>query len=124
MEQSERRDEIKRLLFLRRHETIDNLAKELNVSPRTIRRDIETLCLTEAIYTIPGRYTGGVYVSDGFDPYYKKFNDDEIKVITKLICYLECEKIKGFSAKEIVVLKILLQTYSNNKQRIKPSGSG
>ena len=124
MEQSERRDEIKRLLFLRRYETIDNLAEELNVSPRTIRSDIETLCLTEAIYTIPGRYNGGVYVSDDFDPYYKKFNDDEIKVITKLICYLECEKIKGFSAKEIVVLKILLQTYSNNKQRIKPSGSG
>lgn len=124
MEQSERRDEIKRLLFLRRYETIDNLAKELNVSPRTIRRDLETLCLTEAIYTIPGRYTGGVYVLDDFDPYYKKFNDDEIKVITKLICYLECEKIKGFSAKEIVVLKILLQTYSKNKQRIKPSGSG
>ena len=72
MEQSERREEIKRLLFLRRYETISNLANELNVSTRTIRRDLEILCLDEAIYTVPGRYTGGVYVLDTFNPNFKR----------------------------------------------------
>ena len=112
MEQSERRDEIKRLLFLRRYETISNLANELNVSTRTIRRDLEVLCLDEAIYTVPGRYTGGVYVLDTFNPNFKRFNETEVKVLTKVICYFEREKVSIFSDDEIIVLKILLQTYS------------
>mgnify|MGYP002556339034 CR=1 FL=1 len=54
MEQSERRDELKRILFLRKYDTINNLAKELSVSTRTIRRDLVSLSLSEAIYTVPG----------------------------------------------------------------------
>lgn len=116
MKQSERRDELKRLLFLRRYDTMNNLAKELGVSTRTIRRDLVSLCLSEAIYTVPGRYTGGVYVLENFNPNFKRFNEKEIKVLTKIICYLEREKVTIFSEEEIITLKILLQTYTKFKK--------
>ena len=112
MEQSERRNELKRLLYLRRGETISNLAKELNVSARTIRRDLDALCLSEAIYTVPGRYGGGVYVLDTFNPDFKRFNEKEVQVLNKVISYLENEISSPFSTDEIVTLKILLKTYT------------
>lgn len=112
MEQSERRNELKRLLYLRRGETISNLAKELNVSARTIRRDLDALCLSEAIYTVPGRYGGGVYVLDTFNPDFKRFNEKESKTLNKVIIYLENEMPESFTEDEIVILKILLKTYA------------
>lgn len=114
MEQSERRDELKRLLFIRRVDTISNLAKELNVSARTVRRDLDALCLSEAIYTVPGRYGGGVYVLDTFNPNFKQFNEKEIEVLKKIICYLEIAKEYEFSEDEIRTLKNLLKTYTKN----------
>ena len=60
---AERRQEILKILCRRRHETVANLAFELCVSERTIRRDIETLSLSEPIYTQTGRYGGGVYIT-------------------------------------------------------------
>ncbi len=112
MEQSERRNELKRLLFLRRVETISNLAKELNVSARTVRRDLDALCLSEAIYTVPGRYGGGVYALDTFNPDFKRFNEKEVEVLNKVISYLENEISNPFSVDEIVILKTLLKTYA------------
>lgn len=67
---SERRIELLKILCIRRHETISNLAIEFGTSERTIRRDIEVLSLTEPIYTQAGRYGGGVYVMDGY--YYRQ----------------------------------------------------
>lgn len=116
MDQSERRDEIKRILFLRRYDTIDNLARDLDVSPRTIRRDLEILCLKEAIYTVPGRGTGGVYALENFNPNFKRFTEKEVKVFTKVICFLEREKVPAFSEEEIIILKIILQTYTKRSK--------
>lgn len=57
----ERRNEILRILRLRKFEKIENLAFEFSVSERTIRRDILLLSLTANIITKTGRYDGGVY---------------------------------------------------------------
>ena len=57
---AERRQLILDLLCQRRKETIPNLAAELGVSERTIRRDIEMLTLRYPIETACGRYGGGV----------------------------------------------------------------
>ena len=62
----QRRREIMKILCRRRHETMYNLAYELGVSVRTIQRDINTLSLKEPIYTQTGKYTGGVYVVEGY----------------------------------------------------------
>ncbi len=53
---AERRVEIMRILYRRRYEKISNLAQEFGVSERTILRDIESLSITEPIYTQCGKY--------------------------------------------------------------------
>ena len=58
MDAVERRQQILELLCQRRKDTMQNLAAELGVSERTIRRDVEIL------ETVCGRYGGGVRVAD------------------------------------------------------------
>ena len=55
---------IMQILRLRKYEKINNLAFQLSVTPRTIKRDIEMLSLTESIYTQQGKYGGGIYYED------------------------------------------------------------
>lgn len=57
----ERRNEILRILRLRKFEKVENLAFEFSVSTKTIRHDILLLSLTANIITKPGRYDGGIY---------------------------------------------------------------
>lgn len=63
---SERRQAIIELLCQRKHETMKNMASEFGVSIRTIRYDIEILSLYYPLTTVPGRYSGGVYVVEDF----------------------------------------------------------
>lgn len=53
---AERRMAILKYLCRKRHATIEELAIELGVSMRTIRRDISIISLSEPIYTKAGRY--------------------------------------------------------------------
>lgn len=81
---AERRIELLKVLCRRRYETIANLASEFGVSKRTIRRDIEFLSLKNPIYTQAGKYTGGVYVLDGYTIDRMYMNDAELNVLKKL----------------------------------------
>ena len=63
MDAGERRQQILELLCRRRKDTMQNLASELGVSERTIRRDVEILTRTYPLETICGRYGGGVRVA-------------------------------------------------------------
>lgn len=81
---AERRREIIKILCKRRHETIKNLASEFGVSVRTIQRDIESLSITEPIYTQSGKYTGGVYVVDVY------FVERMYMTIPKYMYYRSC----------------------------------
>ncbi len=81
---AERRCEIMKILCRRRSETVRNLAFELEVSERTIRRDIEILSLSEPIYTQPGRYGGGVYVDEGYSMTRMYMSEEELRVLHKL----------------------------------------
>ncbi len=67
MKSFERKLEILKVLNNRRKETISNLAIEFGVSERTIRRDIEDLSLRFPIYTVQGRYKGGVHIMEGVE---------------------------------------------------------
>ena len=62
---SARRTEILSIMNMRRHEKIAKLASEFGVDRRTIRRDIEILSIYSPLYTVTGRYGGGVYVTSG-----------------------------------------------------------
>ncbi len=59
----ERRTTLLKVLTRRRHCHIEELANELGVSPRTIRRDIVALSLHAPIYTTTGSQ-GGVFLMD------------------------------------------------------------
>ena len=83
-ETAERRSEIMKILCRRRSETVKNLAFELGVSERTIRRDIEILSLREPIYTQSGRYGGGVYVEESYSMDRMYVGQEELSVLHKL----------------------------------------
>lgn len=81
MNSVERYNEIKKILETRGNEKISNLAFELGVSERTIRRDIDNLSLTEPIYTQKGKY-GGVFIMKSKSK--KVFTEDELQVLKKI----------------------------------------
>ena len=65
----ERREELKRIMTMRRRDTIENLASELGVSKRTIERDIEVLSTNGfPLITVQGN-GGGVQLLDYYHPY-------------------------------------------------------
>ena len=68
---TERRLKILEKLSLRRYDTCDNLAIELHVSTKTIRRDIGILMCQYPIETVSGRFGGGVGVMDGYYFHYR-----------------------------------------------------
>lgn len=107
---AERRPRIMKILFRRKRETISNLALEFGVSERTIRRDIEILSLTEPIYTLQGRYDGGVYVIEDSKPEVKYFDEAETTLIKKLIG--QAGTPYTIDKSEVEILKNLLATYS------------
>lgn len=116
MRSYERRHIILRILCRRRYETIHNLATELNVSERTIRRDIDALSLIAPIYTQPGRYCGGVYVTDSFVMDRMYFRECETELLLKILRYIKAEDLTWFSAEEIAVLQNLIKEYTKPKK--------
>ena len=84
MTSSERRQAILEALCRRRHDKIDNLAYEFQVSERTIRNDVLMLSLSYPVYTVSGRYHSGVYVAD--DSYLGKqyLSDEQLDLIISL----------------------------------------
>ncbi len=81
----ERREEILEILSLRRFETMGNLASELNVTRRTIQNDIVALSCFAPIYTVRGRYGGGVCLMQGFYLYRRYLTDEQKKALTDVI---------------------------------------
>ena len=84
---NERQQKIIQILSLRRYEKIDNLAFELNVTRRTIERDLYNLSFDYPIYTIQGR-NGGVEVMkeaklNGF-----RLNQEETELLQKILLSL------------------------------------
>lgn len=112
METSKRRNAIMKLLCRRRHETIENLAIEFDVSERTIRRDIEFLSLYEPIYTQTGRYGGGVYVTENYRIDRMYFQKRESDVLTKLLTCAEHKRPCLLSSEELSIFKKLITDYT------------
>ena len=92
----ERRWNLLKILCQRRSITVNELATILNVSTRTIRRDVEILSLTEPIYTQPGRYDGGIYVDQDYNFLKAYASEEQLAVLQKMydasnegiVCYL------------------------------------
>ncbi len=109
METTERRIELLKVLCRRRHDTIENLAFNFNVSTRTIRRDIEYLSRSYPLYTQAGRY-GGVYIMDGYTLDRMYMNDQELSVLKKLADALNQHPI--LNSDEIQIFQSIISHYS------------
>ena len=114
---TERRREIMKILCRRQHETMLNLASELGVSTRTIQRDVETLSVTEPIYTQMGKYTGGVYVVEGYSIDRMYMTDTELNVLRKLYI-LSDKNVSLLTKDEKKILEGLISQYSKPKLKI------
>ena len=79
----ERRQKILEALCLRRHETTENLAHEINVSRGTISKDIAILIGSYLIETVQGGH-GGIKVADWYHLDRRSLNSDEITFLRRL----------------------------------------
>lgn len=114
---AERRTEIIRILCRRRHETIANLAKEFNVSTRTVLRDIEILSITEPIYTQCGRYGGGVYIDNNYYMNRMFMTDEELLLLHKLLSFSKEKKQCDLKDDEVKLLETIISQYTRKNER-------
>ena len=112
MSTSERRKAILATLYKRKHEKIANLAEEFSVSSRTIRRDIVMLSLSEPIYTVQGRYYGGVYIVEDSALRLGFFNKEQTNLLKKILKCQKNQKRYVLSCEEYSILSGILKTYS------------
>ena len=82
------------LLCQRRRETISNLAAELGVSERTIRRDVEMLTLRYPIETVCGRYGGGVRMADWYKQDRRRLTPRQTALLRRLAAGLQGEDLE------------------------------
>ena len=93
----ERRQQLLELLCQRRKETIPNLAAELGVCERTIRRDIETLTLHYPIETVCGRYGGGVKMADWYYLSRRRLTPRQAALLRRLATDLQGEDLEDIN---------------------------
>ena len=101
----ERRQRIVEILNMRRYERADNLAYELGVNVKTIRRDIDVLSCSYPLNTKQGN-GGCIYVEEGFDMYDRYLTAKQFEVL---------EELKETATEEQVkVLETILKSFGRN----------
>ena len=109
MDIASRRKMIMLELYRNRRLTIAALARMLGVSTRTVRRDIEALSLTEPIYTVQGRYGGGVYLMDGAKAEKVTITLRQYAVIYKVISAMDGNVLYISDEEKEILLEMLSQ---------------
>ena len=104
MSAKDRRELIWTALCSRRHDTIQNLAAEFDVSVRTIKYDIEQLSLPYPLETVRGRHGGGVKVSDWYQPTQTHLCHEQMVLLKKLASSL--------SGEDLVVINSILSQFA------------
>ena len=103
MDAVERRQQILELLCQRRKDTMQNLAAELGVSERTIRRDVESLTRSYPLETVCGRYGGGVRVADWYHLDRQRMSPKQTALLRRLAADLRGEDLEVM---EQILLKL------------------
>ena len=105
---AERRLEIMKQLCRKRHVTMPTLAKQYNVSVRTIQRDIFELTFMMPIYVKTGKYDGGVYVDENYTMDRMYMNTAELELLTKVK-----DIVSGkLNAQENMLFEKIIKTYA------------
>ena len=108
---NERRERLVRILMLRGRAPIGQLAQELEVSERTVMRDIDILSTSRPIFSIPGK-GGGVFLIDTYSIYPHALQESEASLLKKIISEAEESSICSLNTAEIKILKDILAFYS------------
>lgn len=103
---AERRMAILEYMCERRHETLENLMFEFDVSRSTIIRDLSELSRHYPICTRPGN-GGGVYVTEGFFLGRKYLNIKQQELLERLSVRLDGDDLK--------TMKSILKVFSAPK---------
>ena len=113
MKAFERQYKILKILNERREVTVGYLAKEFNVSEKTVFRDIWFLSGFLPIRTIQGRYNGGVSFMDDYRYCDFKFymTNEQVMVIRKIIDESVEMGVCYVSPTEIIILSNILKKY-------------
>ena len=90
---NDRQKQLIDLLCQRRSDTVQNLATELGVCERTIRRDIEALTLTYPLETVRGRYGGGGRMADWYFQDRPKLSPKQTALLKRLAVGLHGEDL-------------------------------
>ena len=98
-----RRKKLLEMLMYKRQETVHNLAFELNVSERTIRRDICILKEDYPIYTAQGN-GGCVYIEDGYYDVTRHLSSEEKELLDELSV--------GLHGHKAVLMKRIIRTFA------------
>ena len=106
----ERRQAILEVLCERRHETTKNLMFEFKANRSTIQNDILELSLTYPIYTVSGRYGGGIYVDDDFYLGKQYLSPEQIALLEQLST--KCDK------KQQEVLSSIIKKFGRKKKEV------
>ena len=69
----------------------EQLADELNVSERTVRRDVDAITCEYPVEAVRGRYGGGIKMADWFRPSRKVLTKEQIAAIRKAAQFLDGE---------------------------------
>ncbi len=107
---SERRAEIMRIMTARRSETAPRLARELEVSINTIRRDILILTLDYPLETQRGN-GGCVKVADWYHPHRNILSCEQQRVLSDLSSICDTHQAN--------VLNQMLTEYGSSQHRLK-----
>lgn len=108
METTKRRLEIMKLLCRQRYATMPQLAREFNVSVRTIQRDIFELTFLIPIYVKNGRYDGGVYVDKSFNMDRIYMNNEETALLNKIKALVD----KELKTDERIMFEKIINNYT------------
>lgn len=101
----ERRQRIVEILNIRRSERVENLAYELGVHEKTIRRDIIVLSCSYPIDTKQGN-GGCVYVQNGFDLYERYLSKEQYDLLEQLKVTVDSDQAK--------ILDSILKSFGRN----------
>ena len=108
---NERRERLIRILMLRGRAPVKELARELEVSERTVMRDIDLLSTSRPIFALPGK-GGGVFLIDTYSIYPHALQESEAALLKKIISEAEEGSLSALSSEEIKILKEILTFYS------------
>lgn len=113
---NERREELIRILMMNKKCTMEYLANSLNVSVRTIKRDVDFLSLTKPIQIDTGR-AGGVYITNRKAINLPIMKGEEISLLQKIISDTERTGVCELDEGNLEILKQMITLYSADEHK-------